>query len=104
MLKKLLPKTKSKKKKEEAASSATPTLDRLHEVCHPRYAEFFVRFPCSWSLLFLCLCSLGSNISSVWVIYLLWSARQVWTMGIAVRVALVCPHPKKVLGVETDHH
>jgi hypothetical protein len=30
MLKKLLPKTKSKKKK-EAASSAIPTLDRLHE-------------------------------------------------------------------------
>jgi charged multivesicular body protein 4 len=31
MLKKLLPKTKSKKKKKEAASSAIPTLDRLHE-------------------------------------------------------------------------
>jgi hypothetical protein len=34
MLKKLLSKTKSKKKK-EAASSALPTLDRLHEVFHP---------------------------------------------------------------------
>jgi charged multivesicular body protein 4 len=36
MLKKLLPKTKSKKKK-EAASSAIPTLDRLHEVFNPLY-------------------------------------------------------------------
>jgi hypothetical protein len=34
MLKKLLSKTKSKKKK-EAASSALPTLDRLHEVFQP---------------------------------------------------------------------
>lgn len=34
MLKRLLTKTKSKKKK-EAASSAIPTLDRLHEVFHP---------------------------------------------------------------------
>lgn len=33
MLKKLLSKPKSKKK--EAASSALPTLDRLHEVVHP---------------------------------------------------------------------
>jgi hypothetical protein len=34
MLKKLLSKPKSKKKK-EAASSALPTLDRLHEVVYP---------------------------------------------------------------------
>ena len=57
MLKKLLPKTKSKKKK-EAASSAIPTLDRLHEVWHPRCTKFFACLPCSCllDLYFRCAC------------------------------------------------
>jgi charged multivesicular body protein 4 len=47
MLKKLLPKTKSKKKK-EAASSAIPTLDRLHETLEMlEKKERFLQKKCS---------------------------------------------------------
>jgi len=47
MLKKLLPKTKSKKKK-EAASSAIPTLDRLHETLEMlEKKECFLQKKCS---------------------------------------------------------
>ncbi|RLM70225.1 hypothetical protein C2845_PM17G00030 [Panicum miliaceum] len=48
MLKKLLPKTKSKKKKKEAASSAIPTLDRLHETLEMlEKKECFLQKKCS---------------------------------------------------------
>jgi charged multivesicular body protein 4 len=48
MPKKLLPKTKSKKKKKEAASSAIPTLDRLHETLEMlEKKERFLQKKCS---------------------------------------------------------
>jgi hypothetical protein len=90
MLKKLLLKTKSKKKK-EAASSALPTLDRLHEV--------FIFFPCPVYFVFclsysLDLCFLA-RISSV--LLATWQARLDFGYGSSKHFKLVSIKKKKFL-------
>jgi hypothetical protein len=89
MLKKLLLKTKSKKKK-EAASSALPTLDRLHEVFISSPVQFILFFCLSYSL---DLCFLA-RISSV--LLATWQARLDFGYGGSKHFKLVSIKEKKV--------
>lgn len=66
MVKKLLPKPKSKK--EEAASSALPTLDRLYEVFTTFSGLILLFVYPIFDLYFLCLCFLSSHILAVGVL------------------------------------